>query len=256
METLTQLVKRSEVASVSDSNARIQMMYELVYSRLPTPQELEFGAAYLRSAEQSAPIEVATLSPWQYGYGEFDAAAGKIKSFQTLGKWTGQAWQGGDQLPDPQIGWVMIHSGGGHPGNDLQHALIQRWTAPHDGVVKVRGRLRHRSDEGDGVECRVVSNRSGLAGNWTAQKSEANTNVDHIEVKAGDVVDFYTDCRTNPNNDSFLWNVKLEMEPASPGSRREWSSRGDFHGPAPETLPVWERYVQVLLMANEFVFVD
>lgn len=256
METLTQLVNRPDLAQLTDPAAKIRLLYQLIYARQATSQELELGAAYLRSAQEAATTDLATLSAWQYGYGEFDAAASRLKSFTSIPKFTGQAWQGQDKLPDPQIGWVMLHSGGGHPGNDLQHAVIRRWTAPRDGVLQVRGKLRHRSDEGDGVQCRVISNRTGVAGDWTAQKSETDTNVDGLTVKAGDVVDFYTDCRTGPNSDSFLWNVTLKLEPTSPNERSEWNSQTDFQGSQQGGLPVWERYAQVLLMANEFVFVD
>lgn len=260
METLTQLVNRPDLAKLTDPAEKIRLLYQLVYARQPTSQELELGAAYLRSAQESAATEIAILSPWQYGYGEFDTAAGRLKSFTPLPKWTGQTWQGQDTLPDPQLGWVVIHRGGGHPGNDLQHAVIRRWTAPRDGVLQVRGNLRHRSEEGDGVQCRVISGRTGVAGDWTAQMSETDTNVDGLNVKAGDQVDFYTDCRTNPTNDSFLWRLKLKLEPTSVNERNEWSSQSDFQGPqqGPRQglLPVWERYAQVLLMANEFVFVD
>lgn len=255
MEVLGQFVNRPELAAINDPAEKIRWIYQQVYSRQPTSQELELGLTYVRTAQESTDIEIAALSPWHYGYGEFDPSTGRLKTFQAIPKYTGKAWQGQDNLPDPQIGWVMLHGGGGHPGNDLQHAVVRRWIAPRDGVVQVRGQLRHRSDEGDGVQCRLISSASGVAGDWTAQQSETDTNVDGLAVKAGDQLDFYTDCRTNPNNDSFLWKVKLQLEPISSNERNEWNSQSDFQGP-PEFLPIWQRYVQVLLMANEFVFVD
>ena len=35
-----------------------------------------------------------------------------------------------------------------------------------------------------------------------------------------------------------------------------WDARSDFQGPPPTTLTPWEAYAQVLLLANEFAFVD
>ncbi|MES2791243.1 MAG: PSD1 and planctomycete cytochrome C domain-containing protein [Planctomycetota bacterium] len=256
LEILSQLANRSEVVAVSDVHERIRRMYQLVYSRQPSTRELELGAAYIQAALAAPPVELAELSPWQYGYGEFDATTNRLKSFQAIPKWTGKTWQGQDQLPDPHLGWVSLNATGGHPGNDLQHAVIRRWTVPHDGTLAVRGRLKHGAGEGDGVLSRVISNRTGVVGEWTAQKSEADTKVEGLAVQAGDQLDFYTDCRTNPNHDSFEWTFKLRLEPTSPNQRSEWSSQADFQGPPPSPLPVWERYAQVLLMANEFVFVD
>ncbi len=256
MDTLTQLANRPEVSAISDPHERIRLMYQLIYSRQPSPRELELGAAYIRTNQEAPALDLASRSPWHYGFGEFDAAANRLKSFRPLPKWTGKSWQGQEQLPDPQIGWVSLNAGGGHPGNDLQHAAIRRWIAPRDGTLSVQGRLQHPAAEGDGVLCRLISSRSGVAGEWTAQKSDAATNVEGLAVKAGDQLDFYTDCRSNPNHDSFGWTFKLRLEPTSPNQQSEWSSQTDFQGPAPSPLPVWERYAQVLLMANEFVFVD
>lgn len=256
METLTQLANRPDLTAVGDVGDRIQLMYQLIYSRLPSPRELELGVAYVRAGQEAPVTEVVEASPWHYGYGEFDAAAGRLKSFQPAPKFTGQAWQGQDTLPDPVIGWVSLNAGGGHPGNDLQHAVIRRWIAPRDGTLSIRGKLRHPAAEGDGVLSRVISNRSGVAGEWTAQKSEASTKVDGLAVQAGDQIDFYTECRSNPNHDSFEWTLKLRLEATAPNQQIEWNSQAEFQGPPPNPLSVWERYAQVLLMANEFVFVD
>ncbi len=52
-----------------------------------------------------------------------------------------------------------------------------------------------------------------------------------------------------------LQEVKNAMQQAI----KEISTRFDFKGPppiAPEPLDAWEQYAQVLLMSNEFVFVD
>ena len=35
-----------------------------------------------------------------------------------------------------------------------------------------------------------------------------------------------------------------------------WNAKADFHGPAVTRLGPWEQLAQVLLSANEFVFVD
>ena len=38
----------------------------------------------------------------------------------------------------------------------------------------------------------------------------------------------------------------------------KWDARAEFNGPlpAPQHLDAWEQYAQVLLLANEFAFVD
>jgi hypothetical protein len=43
------------------------------------------------------------------------------------------------------------------------------------------------------------------------------------------------------------------------GGTQQWSASTEFRGPEAKprkTLTAWERYAQVLLLANEFMFVD
>ena len=58
--------------------------------------------------------------------------AQRVASFEPLPHFTGAAWQGGAAWPDGKLGWVQLTAAGGHPGNDLAHAAIRRWTAPRD----------------------------------------------------------------------------------------------------------------------------
>ena len=168
---------------------------------------------------------------------------------------TGTAYQGGPSVPDPKLQWVLLTATGGHVGADAQHAAIRRWVAPQDGVVSVKGALGHGSKEGDGVEARIVSNGHGSLGVWTAHDSKADTNVEKVSVKKGDTLDFVVSCRSNHNFDSFTWSNVIAME----GGSAVWDSTVQFGGPpesAPQPLTAWARYVQALLMTNEFVFVD
>lgn len=174
---------------------------------------------------------------WQFGYGGFDATTKQTTGFTPLAHWTGSSWQGGPAVPDPQLGFVIVHAGGGHTGNDLQHATIRRWTAPRDGIVSITGKLHHPSENGDGVRSRVISNRSGLHGEWRAKKSDAATNVARIEVTAGETLDFATDCFETVTSDSFGWTLKLTMTDASGQAVAVWDSEKDFHGPLSATLP-------------------
>ncbi|MBS0207194.1 MAG: PSD1 domain-containing protein [Planctomycetes bacterium] len=179
-------------------------------------------------------------SAWQYGYGSIEApsagAAGGLArtQFTPIPHFTGSTWQGGASLPDPAIGYVILHAAGGHAGNDQQHAVIRRWTAPREGVITVTGKLRHLSENGDGVQSRVITSRSGLVGTWATKGGEVETVVSTVEVKAGDTVDLVTDCRENVNSDSFEWIVQIELADAA--GRERWDSAAEFHGPLGATI--------------------
>ena len=158
---------------------------------------------------------------------------------------------------------ILLSADGGHPG-DPRHAAIRRWTAPRAGLVAVRGELNHPGEAGDGVRARVVSSRNGELGHWLAYHTNTPTKLSRVAVQRGDTLDFVTDCRANENTDSFQWAPTVRYAagtiPAGEGTPSDYSAKTDFGGPAKEAprpaLNAWERYAQVLLLANELVFVD
>ena len=159
---------------------------------------------------------------------------------------------------------MILNGDGGHVGNDQNHAAIRRWRAPRDGVLSVTGELNHPSEKGDGVRARIVSSRSGLLGEWTSKNSKTPVKLDRVEVKRGDVIDFVADCRQSVEFDSFHWSPMVKMiaesSAVSPDGTREWNAKSDFIGPTKpvekRTLSPWEKYAQVILLANELMFVD
>lgn len=173
---------------------------------------------------------------WKYGYG-FAEASGSQVQFTPLAHFSGSSWQGGPAVPDPAVGYVILHAAGGHAGNDQQHATIRRWTSPSDGIVTVTGQLKHPSENGDGVRGRIISSRSGLAGQWEAKTNEVATSAAKIAVQPGDTLDFLVDCRENVNSDSFEWRVRLELADAAGKIVEGWDSAADFRGPQGISLP-------------------
>lgn len=198
--------------------------------------------------EIAAPLSVrfgSHKTAWQYGYGYFEESAGGGRvQFSPLPHFTGSSWQGGSTLPDAALGWVILHAAGGHTGSDQQHSAIRRWIAPRDGTVTITGRLKHPSDNGDGVRSRLVS-VAGIAGTWIAKTSEVET-VAAISVKTGEAVDFITDRRENENSDSFEWAVQIELTDST-NQKERWDSAGEFHGPLGATLAQQAAYAWQLV---------
>jgi hypothetical protein len=250
---------RPEVSGAKTAAEKVQQLYRIVYARDASPDEVALAARFLKSFEEAN----AAQPVWQYGFGEVDEAKGRVRQFQPFAHFSGTTWQGGPKLPDPATGWSMLNAQGGHAGSDAAHATIRRWTAPTDGTITISGTLAHARAEGDGVRARILSSRTGLLGSWTAFNSKTEADVKQVAVKAGDTLDFVVDCRTNSNFDSFNWAPVvrlLESAKVSSNSQTEWSAATAFAGPAGKAgatgLSPWEKYAQVLLMSNEFVFVD
>ena len=202
---------------------------------------------------------------WQYGYGSFDEKMNRVASFQRLNSWTGTQWQAGKKLPDEKLGWVLLNATGGHPDRS-DRAVIRRWTAKTDGIISIKGALSNGSASGDGVRGRVVSNHSGKVGEWSINNSSVDTTIKKLNVKAGETIDFVTDCIANHNSDSFNWLVTITLQ--TPNNQIEsFLSKEGFQGPtdSPEVIAAgvvkaWELALcreptdQELTAAFQFIF--
>ncbi len=249
------------------SEERIKRFYRLVYQREPTAQQVQSALRFIEAAASTGLEEEATRkipSTWKYGYGEFDEAAQQVKRFESMPHFTGEAWQGGKSWPDEKLGWAQLTAAGGHAGNDMQHAVIRRWVAPVDGAVTIEGVIKHEHKEGDGIRAYMVSGQKGLLGNWVLHNQSAEVKVESLEVKPGDTIDFIVSIHQSLNNNDFRWAPIIRMTGPKAirdanGYAREWRANKEFGGPPGEDrkpLTPWEQYAQVLLLGNEFVFVD
>jgi hypothetical protein len=129
---------------------------------------------------------------------------------------------------------------------------VRRWIAPRSASVTVTGVLKHEPSQGDGVRGFIVSSRHGLLQAAKVHASEAPLSAEGIAVEQGDTIDFIVDIGDSLNSDQFLW------EPVITASDKTWSAAAEFAAPtpAPDYLEPWEQYAQVLLLSNEFAFVD
>ena len=264
---------------------RIQSAYRRIFGREPAPDEVQLGLEFLsnagntRSLESAFSPEAAPRDAWQYGFGELDPTAGRVKRFVPfdyfaplmkvgLGTDLRSAWKHASLLPATGAGVAHLTAKGGAPGDDLRHGVIRRWVSPLEGKVKISGALSHRLgafgkrfDTSNGIRGWIVSGRSGILANWTLRDLEAETSLSGLAVEKGEILDFVVDSRDDDESDGFSWAPLIEetLEAAAAASNKEprrWSAEDDFQGPRAEPLDRWEQYVQVLLETNELAFVD
>ena len=259
------LAARDDFKKFTTDDARVGFLYETIYQRRPAADEVTMAKAFL-AAPGEGTAESTPNAGWHYGYGEFDEATQRVKSFTPFAFFTGGQWQVGRDFPDKELGHLLLRAEGGHPGQSQSRAVIRRWVAPRDGTVSVSGTLSHASTQGDGVRGRVVSSRAGVIGEAVAQNGSAELRAADIAVKAGDTLDFIADCRTGSNHDSFNWAPKLKFtdplkrsKQSPPGFETEWDAKADFTKPRAEPakgLTAWEKLAHALLVSNEAAFVD
>ncbi len=246
-----------ELARASDGLAapdRIHRLHLALFQRKPTGAEVTTGLRFIQQALESDALRgrPPEPSPWLHGFGEYDESTKRLKSFKPLPHFTGSAWQGAETLPGGETGWAQLTATGGHPGNTRAFACIRRWTAPRAATVSFSGTLIHEPTEGDGVRAFVISSRHGTVTSASVHHGRTDLAVGSLKVEAGDTLDFLVDIGAGLGYDQFLWN------PVITSDSTKWEASRGFSGPgnATQTLNPWEQYAHVLLLTNEFAFVD
>ncbi len=175
-------------------------------------------------------------------------------------------WSPTGIVPDPQWHYAMLSDGGGHAaGEDL--VVSRRWTAPEDLTIIVRGTLKRSAKAGNGVRGLIIRNgtevlREALAapGKFTQPMAIEKP----LQVKKGDVLDFAVSAEDgDTNSDSFEWVPEIQL-PAKEGAKPEvlTNAKADFCGKdgwplnRPRPQSALAQLVQVLMMSNEFMFVE
>jgi mono/diheme cytochrome c family protein len=232
METNCESRASSTVATQSLMLLNGQFILEQA-ARLADRAATEAAPATPEQVDLVKQIRKLDLQEWQYGFGAYDEKTDRTGSFTRLSHFASGRWQASETFPDPNVGYVSLHSTGGHP-DILGRDVIRRWTAPADGDITIVGNLSHGSPNGDGVRGRIVSSRSGQVGEWIAFNGNSDTPVSQLAVHQGDVVDFIIDCRTTHTSDSFNWPVTITLK-AVGARERVVNSKDAFHGP-PEPI--------------------
>jgi hypothetical protein len=257
---LANAIRSEESTSAED---RIRVIYRRVFVRDPLPKEIELGRAFLSSMVDTKPLKVEIPkedSDWLYGFGSVDEAAGETVSFNELSYWSGEAYQGDEFWPEGKAGWAKLVKHGGHPG-DENHAVIRRWKSPVDSTISFIGELHHFSAAGNGIKAYIVSSREGIIWSGEVRDGFIMTEFKGHPIQKGDTVDLVVSSNGEEAEDRFRWHPRLYLsgEDAVQYPKQDWLTRFDFQGPPPNPpapLDAWAQYAQVLLMSNEFMFVD
>lgn len=98
----------------------------------------------------------------------------------------------------------------------------------------------------------IVHSRLGELKVASVHQASAVMAVTGMEIKVGDVLDFIVDIGGTLGYDQFLWAPIIKTRDAN------WNALAEFGGRASHAphLTPWEQYAQVLLLSNEFAFLD
>ena len=253
--------------STVDSQA-ISALYRRVLHRAPSPVEVELAQRFCADADALAEHRFAFI--WSYGYGRLEKDAQgqtRLADFTPMPHFKQeektQRWLPAPTYPDKErFGHLYLGPNGGHPGSD--HATVLQWIAPADETLRISGTLKRSSERGNGVRAWIFSDRSGvIAEKRILPATSADIQVD-VQVKEGEVLQFVVECvDRSTDSDSYSWVPRLErVDPVTGQTVLLTKADSDFCGPTGWPLnrekpqsPL-AQLAQVLLMSNEFQFVD
>lgn len=228
----------------------VNYLFEKILLRSPTERERKQFLEFLNQAD----IEIPAIreNAWEYGYAKFSPESGRVEAFHQLPRYHENRWSGNGELPDSELHWTMLTADGGHAGFTTQQSTVRRWRANKAGNVRVAGLFKHPSENGDGVRGTIVLRSSERLGQWTMKHGETDTTLDSIHVEPGDTIDFVVDSNGDDSYDSFHWVVSVVYHDGG----EQFDSKKQFGGYQPKAGTIWQQAAHVLLLTNEFCFVD
>ena len=261
---------RAIVASLKETGTaeRNAELYRRLLGRDPTAVEQRAAARFLGGHPGMPEIEPTPKGSWRYGTLALDSTEGQVSGFREFEHWQGERLQHGVILPSRHGGRASLTARSGAPGDDLTAAVTRRWVSPIGGRVSIQGTLNHpmsnqarRFGYSNGIRGWVISGRQGVIARWTIAGMQVATDIERLTVEPGETIDFVVDSRGDYESDDFTWAPVIEemltLEQKQAGEKaRRWSAADDFRLPQEKPLSPWEQFAQVLLMTNEFAFVD
>ena len=269
IEQATNLVNRAEFQMGRPHGTRSRcacFTNSRVSARTKTAEEIALAHQFTQSQKAVTP-PAAGAENWVFGYGSFDDNSKRVKKFRKLALLRRPCFsrRGHDAGP------AKLGLGDAHRQPAAIRAMTNNTRPSAAGsrralcaTITIQGTLEHGSEEqGDGVrgaDCFQSNPASLVNGSCTTENRKPS--VEHTAVKQGDTIDFVTDCNGTVYYDSFGWAPAIRYVADGKtvaGQRMDWKASEDFLEAARATNPAmdaWQKYAQILLLANELVFVD
>jgi len=265
-----QLAVKAEAAAIPSEG--IRHLYHTIFAREPEPRETSELLTFLEDDSNTTKrldalngTQSTGPSPWLIGSAKLNNPHKKdsadLNTFEPVTHWNekGNRFQVSEKLPDPRRGWVMFDATGGHPGNGDYVAVI-RWTAPSAMKVSITGSIGTTSSKGDGVRGQILVSGKPVAGPWIVFNQSATTSAINITVEQGETIDFVVDMLAGIGYDSFIWDPTIteQMQEPENSAARSWRYSAGFPSPtvSPDPVSSWQSLAQILLLSNEFQFID
>ncbi|TWT48143.1 Planctomycete cytochrome C [Rubripirellula amarantea] len=236
-------------------------MFQQVLGRTPNESEQSSAVNFLQQEPRPLENDIDPQFLWTYGTARLARADGQslVSEFRPFGVFKGDRWQPQDEFPvDGDLGFSFVANENGHSPRDPTLATVRRFTAPDDGNLRIAGQMGHRAEEGDGVAITILI--GGKEYHHSVEKSSNRPFGPYVaRIKKGETVDVLAACGKTDSFDSFFFRGNLRLT-RDDKTTIETNSVKHFSGsldpPSTEPLDRLSQLAQVLIISNEFAFVD
>lgn len=256
---------KPEITSTSTPEKSITSLYHKILLRDPKPEELRLATQFLQDAPN------LEIHPFKWEYGSLQVQKTGTENQFTIGEFTRFAhqfvkdknptWAPAPKIPDPKFGYIFWSAQTSHPGNS-EKAVAIRWQAPMDGEYSVKGNLKLHSDKGDGIRGFILGPHNHILVNQLVKPATTSEMLTTLHLKKGEILSFVVHCEINSNHDGFHWQPSIYLKNTQGSDELITSSQRDFCGPSgwplnrEKSQTGLSQLAQVLLMSNEFQFID
>ena len=261
------IAKTTKLQGTSLDFEALRSIYQRVLVRDPRPDEVELAQRFIDDA-----TVLDTEKPFRWSYGTITltrSADGKpsFSGFDPFKHLTERAngdqrlWSPSEKIPSAEAKWghAFWANYGGHAA-PKSLAVTARWHVPNDLKVFIDATLSRKTDRGDGVRAWIHNSRTGVLSEYfcTPQKKQLPTQLT-TDVKRGDVLSFIVHNEASTDSDSFEWQpriIRSDTHELLTDAKADFcdSSRWPFGRAHPQS-PL-SQFAQVLLISNEFMFLD
>ena len=233
-------------------------VFRQVVQREPNADEQRMMTDFLSRPVGTKAVGVDPRSSWQYGIASIDKS-NSLRDFRPFAVFKSDRWQSAADFPSSdEDSYASLTKEGGHPGRDNRHSVVRRWQAPETGRVTLIGQMGHRGEKGDGIRSTILVNNRSIFSETQIRNNRPYGPIS-AAVKKGQFVDLVASPGESESFDSFFWRTRIKLRTGD-GRIIEADSEQDFSGPfnsqSNQPLDRLAQLAQVLMMSNEFAFVD
>lgn len=238
-------------SSLKDKNGdeeKIKALFRKTLSRLPSDEELKKALNFVTNQGKKFGYKSPKI---EYGIAQFEN--NQLTKFQKFDFYKAEVWRFKGKFPHEKYEYASLRKDGGHPGGNFP--VVTRMTVFLGGVVKFNGELHHPDKNGNGVMAYFYRNGSEI-GKWHSKHNRKLTELT-LEVKAGDIIDLAVGPNGDHGFDTYHWRKKIILNQGGSDYEIDFNnSFGNKQGAESNNFSVWDALAQVMLMSNEFLYVD